>query len=204
MADISEMTPNEEFAERAVRLQSAGHDIVWERSTFRHRDFKKDLDPETPITVREGGERVPLLTNYGAAVTASMILPEKLDLAVDADGVLFSQEEFEKRYRAFIMVTLPDFCDLQNEPVPNASVWLLKIEDPFGESRGSVSIGFDANKPAENEVTHLYNPENDQLLERMATNQAEQGEALATAMKGVEALLEKATRGPGRPPKNKD
>lgn len=200
MADRMEQTPREEFAEQSLRLQAAGHTVIHDRYTFRHRAFKHDFHPETIIKVRdESGVSVPLLNSWGQTVTVGDVYPERADLCLDENGCVVDQSTFEDRYLAWLEVTLPDFCDPRNEAIPDPAQWVLKIRDPFSESPGPVEVGFDARKPAEQEATHMYNPQTDEMIERIASNQEQQSEALVAALAGLKELMEK--RGPGRPKK---
>ncbi len=209
MAERMDMTPQEEFENFAIRLQAAGHEVIPERFAFRHRDFKKDWPDDMVICVREGMEKVPLLNSFGQSVKVSEILPERADLCLDGEGCVLSPEDFRKRYIQYISVTAPDFSgfDLNSEPIPDPTRWVLQIVDPFSESSGAVEVGYDARKPAEEERTHDYDPERDQLVERIAAKQDEQSEAVATALTALKDIMEKQKneppkRGPGRPPKN--
>lgn len=202
MADRMEMTPQQEFQELALRLQAAGHTIIHERSTFRHRAFKQDFHPETIIRVRKDGSDTaePLLTSLGNTVKVSQVYPERADLCLDADGVILNEAEFAKRYKAWLEVTLPDFCTPDAEPIPDPAAWIIKIRDPFSESPGPVEVDYDARKPAEKEATHMYNPQTDELIERIASGQESQSAALLVALEELKELRERSR--PGRPKKS--
>lgn len=196
MAEALRETPRDEFMERSIGLQAAGHVPIRERFTFRHRDFMHDLPDETPIMLKsDDGVKVPLLSNAGKPVTVGEVYPERADIALDDEGCIVRQNDFKERYKAFLEVTLPDFCRVDDEPIPAADRWIVQVVDSFSESPGPIDIGFDARKPAEQEATHMYNPETDELLERVAAQGEAQGAALTKALEVLTETVAKSKSG---------
>lgn len=183
---------DEEMQKMVMRWTTAGHEFIPERSTFRHRMFKKDLDPCTPIRFEDG---TPVVL-YGKQVTVGDVLPERADLALDANGKLLNANEFEKRYREWQRwFRLVEGSDPNSEPVPDVFDYVTAIPDPFSDSPGMVQVHYDARKPAEAERTHHYDPDTDQLVEIK--------ESLSTQNEALRMLIENSQRrGPGRPRKD--
>lgn len=176
-----------------LSITAAGHEPIQERDTFRHKTYRKDFAPGTKVT-RDG---LPLIARGSAkrdTLTTDMILPERADLALDPEGAVVSQDEFQRRYREhrrwFPMV---EGSDPTCEPVPGVIDFLMAVPDRWTESPGYVEAGFDPYIPAP-EKTHTYDPIQDKLIPIME-NQNTMGEA-------IKVLLQQATekRGPGRPP----
>ena len=204
MADGME-TPKDSFDRDTLRLQSAGHEIIRERNTYRHRDLKQGFDAGTVVRVKnEDGDFVPLLGHDGSEVKTEQILPERGDVALDEFARVLPRHEFEDRYKAWFEVGLPeearDHTDLNSIPIPDPARWVKQIVDPFSESRGPVEIGYDARKPAEQEVQKFENvsADDDERMERIE-------DTLTQALEGMTSAVERLTppkRGPGRPPKD--
>ncbi len=174
----------------AIRWQTAGHEYIPERNLYRHRAYRKEFAPG--IAVKLDG--VPLIVE-GCLVKTEELLPERADLALDMDGNILPQHEFERRYIDWLQwFTWHEATDLTAEPIPNVLDFVLKAKDVFSESNGLIPIHYDARKPAEI-ATHRYDPMSDKMIEIAETQ--------ATIAKGLEFLLEQNLnkRGPGRPPK---
>jgi hypothetical protein len=187
----------------SLKWQAAGHTVIHERATFRHKAYKKELDPDT-IIMRDGA---PFITNHGHTLTFKDLMPERADLCLDMDGNMLPQHEFEKRYMEFMnWFDFIEGSDPGAEHIPNAERWICQTPDTFSESPGMVEIGFDARKPAKEEATHQYDPVNDKMIEIMKAN----SEKADLTMEAVRHLLEDKEpntaevpkrRGPGRPRK---
>lgn len=196
MAELDE-TPSDDFMQMALRLQAAGHEVIPERFTYRHRTFRKDFPAGTVVKVRHGHEVVPLITSFGTTVTTDQVLPERADLALDEQGCVLDKNAFEERY-LMMLDSLMQMGDPKSEHIPDPEQWVVMVPDTFSESPGMVEIGYDANKPAEQEVTHVYDPVKDEVIERLD----KQSEGIEVALEGVKKLLEQPPRrGPGRPRK---
>lgn len=175
----------------AIRWQTAGHEVMHERNTFRHRAYRKDFAPDAVVKV----DGIPLILN-GSVVKVSELFPERADLALDMDGNLLQQHEFSRRYVDWLQwFTWHEATDITAEPVPDVLDFINRTRDIFNESGGMIPIHFDARKPAEDVPTHRYDPNSDKLIEIAETQ--------ATLAEGVKFLLEQNLnkRGPGRPPK---
>lgn len=169
-----------------VKWTAAGHEVISERGLFRHKSFKKAFPRDAVVKV----DGAPLM-NYGKPVKIADLLPERADLALDADGNVVSQEEFGRRYLQWLgWFSFVEGSDITAEPVPGVLDYLIRVPDRFSESPGFVDVNYDARVPAP-EKTHEYDAATDRLIPIVE----KQGKAL-------EFLLEKATRGPGRPRKD--
>ena len=167
----------------ALKWQAADHTVIHSRGTFRHKAYKKDLDPELVIK-RDG---VPFMTSNGHTLTFKDLLPERADLCLDMDGNVLPQHEFEKRYREFMnWFNFVEGSDPGAEHIPNAEQWICQTPDTFSESPGMVEIGFDARKPAEEERTHKYDPASDKMIEVMQATNEKTDLAIAALAKFVE------------------
>jgi hypothetical protein len=176
-----------------VRWQVAGHEVLYDRSTFRHKAYRKDFERGTYVKY----EGVPFITSVGKALKTEDLFPERADLCLDSDANVVSQMEFEKRYRQFLeWFTWVESTDVSVEPVPDVLDYLSQTSDSFSESRGLVTIGYDARKPAEDLPTHKYDPNSDKLVEIV--------ESQAVMTEALKLLLEKNLNkpGPGRPKKS--
>jgi len=176
----------------SLRWQVAGHEVIYDRNTFRHKAYRKDFPKGTVVKI----EGVPFITSGGKALKTDDIFPERGDLCLDMDANILPQHEFEKRYREFLeWYTWIESTDLLVEPIPSVGDYVSMTYDSFSESRGFVPVGFDARKPAEEISTRRYDPISDKLVD-MAETQATMGDAL-------KFLLEKNLNkpGPGRPRK---
>lgn len=121
-----------------------GHEPIYERGTVRLRDFKKTLPPGLDVTVfsKELGTYVPLMLSCGRALKCGEVLPERADLALDDEGHLLSQGEFEQRYEAYLSAfSYPDGSDVNFEPVPYVVNYIKEMPDPWSDSRGMIEIG---------------------------------------------------------------
>lgn len=182
------MAENSDF----MKWQTAGHEVMYDRSTYRHKAFRKHFASDAIIKV----DGVPLLL-HGKTVKVADTFPERADLALDEDGNLVTQHEFSRRYKDWLTwFSWNEATDLSAEPIPGVLEYVTATYDRFSESRGLVEINFDARKPAEEVATHKYDPNSDKLIEMAETQ--------ATIAKGLEYLLEQNLnkRGPGRPPKD--
>ena len=201
MAERISFYTSYEWQKLVMKWTAAGHEVLHDRGTFRHKAFKKDL-PRDLVIRREGG--LPFITHHDHELHAGDVLPERADLALDAEGNVLPQHIFEKRYLEFLnWFDFVEGSDPKAEPIPNVEQYISLTYDMFSESNGMVEIGFDAHKPAPEERTHMYNPQNDELIEIVKG----QGDALDTTLAAVKRLLEDKPpeepikRGPGRPRK---
>ncbi len=210
MSAATDYDTDEDWQKLVMKWSAAGHEVLHERKTFRHKAYKKDLDPEAVIQRRVGSDLVPYTTSTGHTLTFGDVLPERADLCLDMDGHMLPQHEFEKRYFEFLnWFNYVEGSDPKAEPIPNAEQWICMIPDPFSESPGMVEAGWDARKPspAEDERTHRYDPRTDEMVEIVK----QQGEATNLTLEAVRQLLEAAQtpvvdepkkRGRGRPRKD--
>lgn len=174
-----------------LRWQVAGHEVIPERVTFRHKTYKKDFPKGTKVCV----EGVPIY-NYDKPVLVEDILPERADLCLDADANVVSQEEFERRYKAWLSwFPFVEGSDPTCEPIQGVLKYLKDVPDSFSESPGMIEVNFNARIPAP-EKTHTYNPVTDELIP-IQKNQ----EQMTAVLADMTEVLSKLKRGPGRPPK---
>lgn len=185
---------NEENQKLILRWTAAGHEVLHDRMVFRHKAMRKDLPDDTIVKFNDG---TPLIS-FGKPVRVGDMLPERVDVALDADGKMVSDQDFERRYREYARwFQYIEGTDIDAEPVPSILEYVLATPDTFSESAGFVQIHFDARVPAP-ERMHMYDPIKDELVEIK--------EVQATSLEAVKAMLEKMTektehRGPGRPRK---
>lgn len=175
-----------------LRWQVAGHEVIYDRNTFRHKAYRKDFPKGTVVKI----EGVPFITAGGKILKTEDIFPERGDLCLDMDANIIPQHEFARRYREFLeWYSWIESTDLLVEPVPGVADYISMTYDSFSESRGFIPIGFDARKPAEAVATHRYDPNTDKLVEIAETQ--------ATMTDALKFLLEKNLNkpGPGRPRK---
>lgn len=191
MSDKPASLNDEEFQKFAMKIITAGHEVVTERACFRHKGYRKDFPKGTLIKI----EGVPYITEFGAILRTDDVFPERADLCLDIDGNVVSQQEFERRYLDYLgWFGRPEGSEVELEPIPSVTDFLSKTYDVFGESGSMVTIGYDAKKPAETVPTHQYDPRNDKMVE-IEANQKMMVEILAKLAEQSER------RGPGRPPK---
>lgn len=214
MSAAADYDTDAEWQKLVITWQAAGHEVIHERGTFRHKTYRKDFPPETVIRKRDG---MPYLTNHKDengelhTLLTGEVLPERADMCLDEKGRMIDQHEFEKRYINDFLSWFKwvEQSEIEAEPIPNAERWICMIPDPFSESPGMVEVGFDAHRPADMERTHKYDPQRDELVEIMKVDR----EAQTITLKAVQQLLETQAakddarkvepqkRGPGRPRK---
>lgn len=147
--------------QQVQRWQRHGHDPVWERGTVRLRELKHDVPKNQPVLVhnKDTNEYVPLILSCGRPLLCGEVLPERADLALDAEGRLLSQAEFESNYEQYLSAfSYPDGSDPNFEPVPNVVRFVKEMPDPYGESRGMVEIGFDPHLEREFRPNARFGP----------------------------------------------
>lgn len=203
MSEVSEFDTSDEWGKLVMKWNAAGHTVVHDRGTFRHKAYMKNLDPEMQIKV-DGADYI---TNHGHALKVGDVLPERADLCLDMDGNLLPQHEFEKRYFEYLnWFDYIEGSDPKAEHIPNVHRYISQVPDQFSESPGMVEAGWDARKPAEKEATHQYDPNTDKMVEIMHAS----NEKADLTMEAVKRLLEQNApvadeeprkRGPGRPRK---
>jgi hypothetical protein len=198
MAEAQDFDSSDDYQKLTLRWMAAGHEVVHDRGTFRHKAYRKEFAPDTPVMM-DGAQ---MIMSNGHALVAGDILPERADLALDMDGNVLPQHEFAKRYLEFLQwFTMVEGSDTGSEYIPAGCQYITQMPDPFSESPGMVEIGFDARKPAEEERTHRWDEANDKMVEVMQT----QNEGIETALSAVKELLEKGATAPknkgGRPRK---
>ncbi len=184
MADAApvEFDSSDDWQKLVLKLMGAGHTIIHERGTFRHKAFKKDFPADKQITI----EGVPLLAVDAHPVLWGEVLPENADLCLDENANLLPQHEFEERYVNFLgWFNYAEGSDPGAEYIPNVKRFICQVPDRFSDSPGCVDVGFDARKPAAEERTHRYDPEHDETVEVLKG----QSEAIGTTLKAVEELL---------------
>ncbi len=203
MPEVHEFNSSEDWSKLVLKWNSAGHTVLHDRGTFRHKAYKKDLDPEM-IIKRDGA---PYITSTGHTLRVKDVLPERADLSLDMDGNVLPQHEFEKRYIEFLnWFEFIEGSDPKAEHIPNAERYISQVPDKFSESAGMVEAGWDARRPAEEVRTHQYDPNTDKMVEIMQAN----SEKADLTMEAVRKLLEADAKqdkapqkkGPGRPRKD--
>lgn len=183
---------DEELQKLMLRVLASGHEFIPERRLYRHKSFKKSFPKGTLIKV----DGVPLITPFGNTVTTDEVFPERADLCLDSDGNVLPPHTFAERYKQWLsFFKMVENTDINAEPIPDPTEWVVQQFDEYSESGGLVTIGYDAKKPAEVEATHLYDPRNDKLVE-IDANMKVMSELLTKL-----ATKELERRGPGRPPK---
>lgn len=177
--DAAIRTAETELEKQFMRWQAAGHTVIFERGTFRHKVHKKDFPPDKVI-MRNG---IPFVTSVGHTLTIGDVFPERADLCLDLDGNVVSQDEFTRRYKEFLRwFPWNESVELDAEPIPGVETWLSETYDTFSDSGGFVEIGYDANKKPETVRTHLYDPIKDELVEIIKSQ--------ATTQEAIQFLLE--------------
>lgn len=191
MSDKPALLNDELFQKFAMKVLTAGHEVIPERNCYRHKGFRKDIDRNTIVKI----DGVPFMTEFGAVLRVKDIFPERADLCLDIDGNLVSQQEFERRYLEYLAwFDRPEGSEVELEPIPSVTMYISMTYDVFSESGSMVPIGYDARKPAETVPTQQYDPRTDKMVEIEAT-QKMMAEILAKMADQSER------RGPGRPPK---
>lgn len=123
-----------------------GHEPIYERGTVRLRDFRKSLPPDLDVTIfnKEIGGYVPLMLSCGRALKCGEVLPERADLALDENGRLLSQGEFEQNYMTYLAAfSYTDGSDINFEPIPYVVNYVKETPDRFGDTKAMIEIGFD-------------------------------------------------------------
>jgi hypothetical protein len=195
MSEGAGFDTSDSWQKLVMKWNAAGHEVIHDRSTLRLVQYRKEFDPSTPV-MRDGKQFV---TSSGHRLVVGDLFPERADLCLDANANMISQRMFEDRYITYLKwFDYVEGSDPEDEPIPNIKNYIAQTNDRFSDSRGMVEIGFDADKPAEKEMTHMYDPGRDELVEVTK----KQGEALETTLEAVKKLLEMPPkRGPGRPPR---
>lgn len=192
MSDKPAILNDDLFQKFAMKVITAGHEVVPERNCFRHKSYRKDFAPGTIVKV----EGVPFITPFGAVLKTDDIFPERADLCLDGDANLVSQKTFETRYLDYLSwFDRPEGSEVELEPIPDVTDFISKTYDIFSESGTFITIGYDAKKPAEAAPTHQYDPREDRMVEIEGT-QKQIVDILAQL-----AAQSEPRRGPGRPPK---
>lgn len=133
-------------AQQIAKWQRLGHEPIWERGTVRLRELRHQVPANQPVQVldKASGEYRPLILSCGRPLLCGEVLPERADLALDNEGRLLSQADFEARYEKYLSAfSYPDGSDINFEPVPNVVNYVKEHPDPYSESRGMIEIGFD-------------------------------------------------------------
>lgn len=157
------------------RWQIHGHTPVYERGTVRLNGMQKSFPKDLEVTVldRSTGEYRPLMLTCGRPLKCSEVLPERADLALDEEGHVLTQGEFEQNYSMYLNAfAYPYGSDPNCEPVPNVVDFIRVHPDPYGESRGMVEIGWDAKLNQEFSPKQRFGPNGETEEEwRKAQNQ---------------------------------
>lgn len=187
------MDMDKDYQKLIMRWMSMGHEIIHERRLYRHKVYRKDFAPDRVITL----DGLPLMS-FGETVKFGDLLPERADLCLDMNGAVVDAQTFTTRYKDYLRgFDFPEMADLDAEFVPDVKDYILATPDKFSDSRGFVPIHYDARKKPDEVRTHLYDPNNDQMIE-IAKNQQITAEVLQAMLEQI-ATPEK--RGPGRPRK---
>ena len=161
-----------------------GNEPIYARGTVRLARFKKTFPSDLAATVfdKEAESYAPLILTCGRPLLCSEILPERADLALDEKGHVLSQGEFEQNYKAYLdAFSYPDGTDTNFEPVPNVIHFIKETPDPYGESRGMVEIGWDAQVGKEFNPSQKFGP-NGETEEEYKKEQAKQSGDVADAL----------------------
>jgi len=171
--------------QQVQRWQRNGHEPIWQRGTVRLSDLRHDVPKNQPVLVldKESGEYVPLMLACGRPLLCGEVLPERADLALDKEGRLLSQAEFEANYEKYLdSFSYPDGSDPNFEPVPNVVRFIKETPDPYGESRGMVEIGFDPHLEREFKPSARFGPNGETEEEWLRESQKNSGD-IAAALK---------------------
>lgn len=132
-------------------------EIVPERGLVRLTKYKKDFADDV-IVKRDG---VPFLLKYsGRALHANEVLRERADLALDQDGNLLGQGDFQARYVEWLdAFTYPEGHETALDPIPEVGAYVSERQDTFSESSGYIAIDFDPRKDSEWEPSEKFDTE---------------------------------------------
>ncbi|TDI71845.1 MAG: hypothetical protein E2O85_01530 [Bacteroidetes bacterium] len=133
------------------------YEIVPERGVVRLVKYKKEFSDDVMV-LRDG---VPfILKNSGRPLKANEVMRERADLALDKDGNLLPQGEFQMRYMEWLgAFVYPEGTELALEPVPEVSAYVSECQDTFSESTGWIEIGFDPKLNEEWEPSKKFDTE---------------------------------------------
>ena len=172
------------------KWEMIGATPIWERGTVRLPQFKKTFADDVEVKVRDKKtfELRPFKLRSGRTLMASEILPERADLALDEDGVLLDQREFEDNYNVYLeSFVFPPGADPRYEPVPNVANYINAKRDPWKlETLTYVEIDFDFDPNAEFKPKQLYGPNGEPEEEYLKKQAEEQND-----IKALLALLAK-------------
>lgn len=182
--DAATKAKENDMDRRMMAWMTSGHEVIFERTTFRHKTHRKDFPADKTI-LRDG---IPFVTVDGHVLKYGDIFPERGDLCLDLEGNLVSQDEFVRRYREFLSwFPFPESTDIDCEPVPAVEDYISETRDSFSESGGFVKIGYNAKKPAEVVQTQWYDSIKDEFVEMVKTQ--------ATTSEAIQYLLETLKNG---------
>ncbi|GEM_PF-6677075 len=126
---------------------------VTDRGTPRLPQFRKNFsgtDLDVKIRDPQTGEYGPYLLRSGRTLKAHECLPERADLALDEQGHLIDQAEFEQRYRQYLdSFVMPSDANPHFEPVPNVARYINARPDHFTASKGMIEIDFEPGQPGD-------------------------------------------------------
>lgn len=181
-----------------------GAEPVIERGTVRLRQFKKSLPADMPVMVRDAdsGERVPFLLRSGQPLLCGDILPERADLALNEDGTLLHQHEFEPRYAQYLdAFRYAEGSEIILEPVPNVARYVNAKHDTWSESGGYVEIDYDPKLDQEFKPKQFFGPDGQMEEEYLAekeerTDLKSAVQSLAETQAAMAKLLAASAIGP--------
>lgn len=167
-------------------LHKGEYEIVPERGVVRLLKYKKTFSDD--IVVKRDG--VPLLLKgTGRPLMANEVLRERADLALDIDGNLLSQGDFNSRYEEWLgAFSYPEGHEIGLDPVPNVAAYVSEEQDKYSESAGFIEIGYP--DPADQEK-HALNPQYDTEGRTQADRDADSQSDFSKLM--VQALVDKLT-----------
>ena len=173
-----------------------GHEPVYERGTVRLREFKKTLPADREVTVfdKKNERWVPLMLSCGRPLKCGEVLPERADLALDDEGRLLSQGEFEQRYMQYLSTfSYTEGSEIGLEPIPFVVNYVKETPDRFSESRGMIEIGFDPKLDQEFKPKQRWGPNGEteeEWLKESQKNSSDIASALQILAQNQAALQE--------------
>ena len=146
--------------ENREKWETLGHEPVRERGVVRLREFKKTLPADLVVThySKEVGQYVPYILKASLKpLLCGKVLPERADLALDDQGRVLPQGDFEMRYKQYLEAFVyPEGAEPLWEPIPNVMDYVCETQDTFSESSGYIEIEFDPKIHDEFNPTQLY------------------------------------------------
>lgn len=149
--------------ENLEKWQILGHEPIYERGVVRLHQFKKYFAPDVVVKewsdATDSWEPIRLHSTF-EELRAVDVLPERADMALDENGHLLHQGDFEQRYKLYLDAWVyEETADPNFEPIPNVKSYILEEPDNFSESRGYIPLKFDPMLNQEFKPEKLYGPD---------------------------------------------